>query len=683
MPSRKFNIRRVLEIALLLVVAGLTYLPNLLQATIYRDDWYYAMDRIIGGPGIFQAMFSIDRPARGPFFEAYYLLFGIAPIAYHLASFLWRFLGGLTALWLFHQLWPKQRNAALFMALLFSLFPGYMRWMEGFEDQPRIASLFLEVLSFALTLKAISTVRTIPKIAAWTGAIITGWAYIVLVDFGMGMEVFRLLCIFVFVGQNQSYGSFIKRCIQSVRAWAIAALVPAGYLFWKLFIFHNERPATNISRQLGVFISSPLTTGSWWIIHLIQSTADVAVLSWVPPTLQTFFGLRLRELFIGLCLALLVVASIYAAQYFLSKDKVDDEDLQDDQPQPAWQMEATWIGLIGVVAGVLPVVMANRYVDFQSYSHYALPASLASAMFIVGLIHILNSNQIRILSIMALAAFAMLTHYGYSTQVVAEEKITSDFWQQMAWRAPDIQKGTTLFVNYPGIIYGDNNDIVDGPANFIYYPERTNQIPVTYQLYALPQISSTTNDVLMGKNRSDGYRTHIANVNFDHFLVISQPSATGCVHAIDPRWPLYSSSDPDQVMLIGSHSDINSILPGQEAPKLAQTMFGPEPAHKWCYYFEKAELALQTGDWQNAADLGTQAAKAGMHPEDPIEWIPFLQAYAQLGDAPSFSATAHRTNGDPHAKLEACNILTQMQKSGFSPSAAIETEMNNLLCTGG
>src|ERR1700690_460495 len=203
MPSRKFDISRAIEITLLLVVSGLTYLPNLLQATIYRDDWYYAMDRLIGGPGIFQAMFSIDRPARGPFFEAYYLLFGIAPLAYHLASFLWRFLGGVAALWLFHLLWPKQRNVALFMALAFSLFPGYMRWMEGFEDQPRIASLFLEVLSFALTLKAISTVRTVPKIAAWTGAIITGWAYIELVDFGMGMEAFRLLCVFIFIGQNQ------------------------------------------------------------------------------------------------------------------------------------------------------------------------------------------------------------------------------------------------------------------------------------------------------------------------------------------------------------------------------------------------------------------------------------------------------------------------------------------------
>ena len=682
MLSRKFDISRAIEIVLLLVVSGLTYLPNLLQATIYRDDWYYAMDRLIGGPGIFQAMFSIDRPARGPFFEAYYLLFGIAPLAYHLASFLWRFLGGVTALWLFNLLWPKQRNAALFMALAFLLFPGYMRWMEGFEDQPRIASLFLEVLSFALTLKAISIVRTVPKIAAWIGAIITGWAYIALVDFGMGMEVFRLLCVFIFIGQNQSYPSFIKRCVESVRAWAVAILVPAGYLFWKLFIFHNERPATDISRQLGVFVGSPLTTGFFWIIRLIQSTADVALLSWVTPTLQTFFGLRTRDLFIGLSLALIAIASIVLAHFFLNKQKVEDEEQQVDPSRTGWQMEAVLVGLIGVVMGVLPVVMANRYVDFQSYSHYALPASLAAAMLIVGLIYSLNS-RIRIYAILTLTVFAVFAHFAYSTQVVAEEKVTGDFWQQMAWRAPNIQKGTTLFVNYPGTDYGDNNDAVDGPANFIYYPERTNQIPVTYQLYALPQISSTTEDVLQGKNRSDGYRTHIATVNFGQLLIISQPSSNDCVHAIDPRWPLYSDSDPDQVMLIGGYSNINSILSGAKSPTPTQSMFGPEPAHKWCYYFEKAELALQTGDWQKAADLGSEAAKAGLHPNDAIEWIPFLQAYAQVGDAPSFSATAHRTNGDPHAKLEACSILTQMQKAGFTPSASIETQMNNLLCTGG
>jgi hypothetical protein len=682
MPFRKFNISRAVEAALLLVVTGLAYLPNLLQATIYRDDWYYAMDRLIGGPGVFQAMFSIDRPARGPFFEIYYQLFGITPLSYHLTSFLWRLLGGLAALWLFNLLWPKQHRAALFMALLFCLFPGYMRWMEGFEDQPRIASLFLEVLSFALTLKALNSVRTIPKIAAWIGAIITGWMYLALVDFGIGMEAFRVLCIFVWIGQNQSYGTFIKRCVQTVRSWAIAALAPAGYLFWKLFIFHNERPATDISRQLGVFISSPLTTGSVWIIRFLQSTADVALLSWMTPLLQNFFGLRLRELFTGMFLALLAVVCIILVQNYLNNRKVEGLENEENKPGAAWQTEATWVGLIGTGLGVLPVVMANRYVDFQSYSHYALPASLAAAVFIVGLIHSVNSSRIRLTVILTLVVIAMFAHFAYSTQVVNEERTISAFWQQVAWRAPNIQPGTTLFVNYPGINFGDNNDAVDGPANFIYYPERTNQIPVTYPLYALPQISSTTNDVLLGKNRSDGYRTHIATVNFNQFLVMSQPASSDCIHAIDPRWPLYASNESDQVMVIGGHSNINSILAGQNSPRLSATMFGPEPAHKWCYYFEKAELALQTGDWLAAANLGSDAGKAGLHPEDPIEWIPYLQAYAVLGDAPSFSATAHRTNGDPHAKLEACSILTGMTKSGLITSPLIETQMNNLLCSG-
>ncbi len=327
MPFRKFNYTRAIEVALLLVVSGLTYLPNLLQATIYRDDWYYAMDRIIGGPGVFQAMFSIDRPARGPFFEIYYQLFGVSPLPYHLTSFLWRFLGALAALWLFNLLWPKQRRAALLMALLFSLFPGYLRWMEGFEDQPRIASLCLEVLSFALTLKAISTVRTIPKIAAWVGAIVTGWAYIALVDFAMGMEIFRLLCVFIFIGQNQAYGSLIKRCVRAVQGWAIAAVVPAGFLFWKLFIFHNERPATDISRQLGVFIGSPLSTGFWWLVRLFQSAADVALFSWVTPAFQGFFGLPLRNTASGLFLALLAAASVALAHTFLSNERVDDQEL--------------------------------------------------------------------------------------------------------------------------------------------------------------------------------------------------------------------------------------------------------------------------------------------------------------------------------------------------------------------
>ena len=53
------------------------------------------------------------------------------------------------------------------------------------------------VFSIALTLKAV-TARPVPaKIGYWLGAIITGWAYLALVDFAIGMEFFRLLCVVI------------------------------------------------------------------------------------------------------------------------------------------------------------------------------------------------------------------------------------------------------------------------------------------------------------------------------------------------------------------------------------------------------------------------------------------------------------------------------------------------------
>ena len=198
----KRNYQRLIEIILIIVIAALAYLPNITKSSIYRDDWYYAMDRTIGGPGIFQEMFSIDRPARGPLFEAYYLLFDVQPLSYHISSFVWRLLGGLAALYLFNLLWPGKKRAALFMALAFMLFPGYSRWLEGFENQPRILSSFLEVISIALTLQAIKSKRFAPKAAAWIGSILTGWAYIAFVDFAIGMEFFRLLCVFLMISHE-------------------------------------------------------------------------------------------------------------------------------------------------------------------------------------------------------------------------------------------------------------------------------------------------------------------------------------------------------------------------------------------------------------------------------------------------------------------------------------------------
>src|SRR5687767_100624 len=94
------------EIIFLLVISAIVYLPNIGSLTYFKDDWYYIYDGLIAGANVFHSMFSIDRPARGYFFEIYYLLFGPHALAWHIGVLIWRMLAALGALWLFQTLWP-------------------------------------------------------------------------------------------------------------------------------------------------------------------------------------------------------------------------------------------------------------------------------------------------------------------------------------------------------------------------------------------------------------------------------------------------------------------------------------------------------------------------------------------------------------------------------------------------
>jgi hypothetical protein len=682
---RKISHTPLVEVLLILVIAAATYLPGLSQATIYRDDWYYTMDRLIGGSGVFQEMFKIDRPARGPLFEAYYQLFGIQPFPYHMSSFIWRVAGSLAALWLFRQLFPRQRLASFMMALLCTLFPGYLRWMVGFENQPRILSSFLEVLSIALTLKAISTRKTIPKVLAWTSSILTGWAYIALVDFAIGMEVFRLLCVYLLINRDQENFSFIKGSVSAIRAWAVAALIPFGFLFWRLFLFHNERQATDIGLQLSYLFASPLATGMLWLVRLIQSAFNVTLPTWGSSLFQSLLEVPLHDTILGISmvsLAILLFVWGSISMEKLQEDASQDAVKSDVDARRTWQLEAIWVGLTGVAAGVVPVIVANRYVSPESYSHYALPASLASVTAVVGIVFLINSRTVRFGAAAVLVLVAMLTHFSVSMRILREERVIANFWQQVVWRAPGIKAGTTLFVSYPSVNYAEDVDAVAGPANFLYFPEQTNQNPVVYQLAALPQMEYTTIYVLRGINRASAYRTHIGQLNSDNMLVISQPSESACVHMIDSEWPTYSNQDSDQILLLGQYSKIQSVLPEANAPHPAESIFGPEPGQAWCFYYQKAALALQEGNWEKVVQIGQKVTQLNLSPEDRSEWVPFLQAYAVVGEEEAFKIIAQKIDKIPFVREEACHVLLKMQELASSFRPQIQSLVDQEVCDG-
>jgi hypothetical protein len=185
-----------------------------------------------------------------------------------------------------------------------------------------------------------------------------------------------------------------------------------------------------------------------------------------------------------------------------------------------------------------------------------------------------------------------------------------------------------------------------------------------------------------GKEKADGYRTHVGEIDYGNMLVMSQPAEDSCVHVMDAQWPRYSNRESDQILLLGQYSNIHSILTNGSAPRPAEFLFGPEPVHTWCYYYQQAELALQEGDWEKVVQIGNQVTQLDLSPNDRIEWAPFLQAYAVKGDEKAFRATVAKIEKMPFVRQEICRTLLNTQELGSAFTPQIQSVLDDEVCHG-
>jgi hypothetical protein len=128
---------------------------------------------------------------------------------------------------------------------------------------------------------------------------------------------------------------------------------------------------------------------------------------------------------------------------------------------------------------------------------------------------------------------------------------------------------------------------------------------------------------------------------------------------------------------------------------LDPVVFGSEPARKWCYFFEKAELALQNEDWNAILNLAKDVETQKLHPNERLEWMPFLQGYAVTGDEGRFTDTMAKitsveagptiaSNDVPkyneYNRRQACNVLKSMQEAGQKFSSGMQEVITATAC---
>jgi hypothetical protein len=583
-------------------------------------------------------------------------------------------------------LWPNQREGAYWAGILFTVYPGFLWWIGGFEYQPMVLSVGFQVFSIAFMLKAILAEKRAHKIYWTLASILFSWIYLGFVDYAIGMEFFRVLCAYVILSRADSsplasLRATFGRFLLSIRVSLPALLGPVLFLVWRVFFFENWRPAGDVSLQLGRFSDAPQIVFVW-LLHLVQSVVKTLVMAWTVPLHEYFDaeGLRLTAIGWGIAVACFVLV-ILADRFILGRAGYYPA-------LPSESSTAIIIGLLGTIVAFAPIVVANRYVSFDRFSHYTLPASIAATVFLLGLWTMLGDGVPRKVMVAALVMSAALTHFNLSARVADEARNIAQFWQQMAWRAPNIREGTTLVVDYAGIYYAESADLVWGPANIIYYPEPSAKMPIRIPISAAQMEADLRKDALAGGSATQNYIIiNVLRYDYDNLLVISQPSLNSCVHVLDGRWPAFSAYEDTVIVSIAGKSKTENILPANESPVLPENLFGAEPVHGWCYFYQKADLARQLGDWETVTRLEAEAAQRGYEASDPVEWIPFVQARVLRGDADGLarlvriikSNSLYKADGD-YYMTQFCNSIRALDAAGFEAPAETMSAAQGLFC---
>ncbi len=604
---------------LIIILAAIAYLPFIGRLGFYRDDWYAIWAATTQGPSMLIKMFSIDRPFMGFLYALTSKILGGNLLGWHLFAFCVRVINSFIFYWIIKMLWPQQKVPLLLMAALFTIYPGFLQQTNANTFQNHLIGYGLSLISIAFSIRVFLSKTKILKLILTLLALISGMAYLLIYEYMIGMEMVRI-CLFglLFLRSNPKL-HVGKLLSNSLKQWLPYLTMTLVFFFWRFFIFKSTRATTDISGISALFIANPigvvLKSFSDWIFGGINSI----FLAWSVPLYKLVLELNAFEFMLGLLLVCLAGVIVYI---LILK-------IQDSNDSPAWQKQAMLIGLISVFVTLLPVIIVNRRITFENmFDRYTYQSTFGIAMFVVGLVYqIIHQPKIRSALFLILIGIAIFTHLANGIHFKKFWEMQRSLWWQLAWRAPDIKKDTTLVIFTPQEYFFAEAYEIWSPANIIYNPV-AGPLKITAEL---PN-NETLPMMYFQKTIGRQIRRVEYTVDFKQMLVLSMPDSEVCLHALDGNRPEISDFDDAAARMIHSQSKISLVDITSDIHIPQSSIFGQEPTHDWCYYFQKASLARQQQNWGEVVRLTEEALKLDLMPKDLSEWMPFYEG----------SAMAHR-----------------------------------------
>ncbi len=669
--QRFFQNETFAALLLILLTTLITYGISIPGLGYYHDDWYMLWSGQARGADSIIPLISTDRPFMGVVYSYLYRILGDTIHNWHLYALLWRFIGGLAFFWILRLIWPNQKYMTTLMTVLFIVYPGFLSQPNANTKQNHLYGFGTALLSIALMLQAMKTSRQGWKFIYSVLSLALTANYLFIYEYMIGFEGTRLVLLTytLFQAGIREFRSLAKEVFKRIWPYWV---VTAAFLYWRIFIFVGERNATDASQ----LITDYLSNFRYMTIRLILETAkdflDTSIFAWFVSPYQLLSTAPYSNLGAALLVAGIIATLVLMYTFVFRKWQTTGPG---ESETPRLMKDFLWIGALVILFAISPVIFSDRQVDlYDAYKSYGLHPIGGVVLFVTGIL-LMFQMKFRQWVLIALIGVSVSTQVLNADQWERYWEYQREMWWQLTWRAPDLQDDT-LIMAYSATGFNPEQDYeIWGPVNLIYNPDPAKAPAIQAEvLNADTAFSVLKKDVL--NNRVRDIRLHR---DFNNLLLISFPGSS-CVHVIDGTLPVYPARESLLVQQIGVYSRTDQIVTSGTSPIPPASIFGSEPERGWCYYYQKASLARQTGDWEEVGRLYDQVRELDIETDDKSELIPFFEGLVNLGRYDDARALYNKQiKGQAEMRFPLC--VTLASDPGYPPEFGYDYEgIYNLLC---
>jgi hypothetical protein len=652
----------------LLVLCYLAFGILIPSLGFYWDDWPMIWFAKTQGALGFPAAFSGDRPFLAMIYVLTTSVLKIVPYQWQILGLLVRWMTVLAAWWSLKQLWPQAKAQTAWMAILLAVYPGFKQQPISVVYGNGLVLLASYFLSYGLMTLAI--IRPKKRWLFLILSIITYGFCLLSTEYYIGLDLIRGVWLWIFL--RSQIPDIRKRICTTLAYWSPFIFLLGGFMVWRVFVFKFP---TYQPILVETFSKTPLSQVLHLLFRIIRDSFNSGWIAWAETfRFPTWNDFQIKSSLFNWGLVIFSLILIYLFLGIIKKPTDQDAEVSGKRKT---SHEMILLGGLALLFAGWPYWITDLPVELTyPYDRFNLAFMLGSVILVVGLIDwIIHTHTQKIILISIIASMAIGANFLNDITYRREWAVHNDFFRQLSWRAPALKSGTLIITkSLPLEYYSDNS--LTAPLNLIYAPDN-NSLNLSYYFAFL--------DVRLGRSIPafqeglpvvQGYRNASFTSTTSQSLVLFY-SPPGCLRILDPARDHHLPVLPSEYENVMDISHINQIIPGEEpSATLPESIFGVEPAHTWCYYFEKADLALQQNSWDQVAALGDQAFAQGFSPGEPSEILVFIEGYANAGQLEkALDLTTQVFAQSPNLQPKLCESLQRIQTN----QAWDETSLSSII----